>query len=106
MPTTGRLDWINISNQIRYGDIRRGQLLYVAVLGRQPGNRRGVSFFRQEFATVPADRSIRIIVDLAPRDVWHLRIKQRGQGAQDAAFRLSAQPEEKKIVPREDRVHD
>jgi hypothetical protein len=35
-----------------------------------------------------------------------LRIQQRGQCAQDAAFRLSAQTEQNEIVPRENRVHN
>ncbi len=81
MPTTGRLDGIDISNQVRYGDIWRSQLLYVAVLGRQPGDRGGVSFFRDEFAAAAADGSIGIVVDLAARNVRHLWIKQRRQRA-------------------------
>jgi len=76
VPTTRRLDGIDVADQVGDGDIGRGQFLDVAVLGSQPGNRRGVSFFRHEFAAAPADRGIRIIVDLAARDVRHLRIKQ------------------------------
>ena len=91
VPAARRLDGIDVADQVRDRDVGRGQLFHVAVLGREPGNRRGVSFFRHQFAAAAADRSVGIVVDLAARDVGHLRIKQRGQRAQNAAFRLSAQ---------------
>ncbi len=106
MPAARRLDGIDIADQVRDGDIRRGQLLHVAMLGREPGNRRGVSFFSNQFAAAPADRHIRVIVDLATRDVRHLRIKQTGQRPQNSALSLAAQPEQNEIMPRQDRVHD
>src|SRR5258708_2145938 len=55
------------------------ELFYVAVLGRQPGNRCGVSFFRDQLAAAAANRGIRIIVDLAAPDIRHLGIKECGQ---------------------------
>jgi hypothetical protein len=79
VPAARRLDGIDIADQVRDGDIGRGQLFDVAMLGRQPGNRGGVSFFGHQFAAAPADRSVGIIVNFAARDVRHLRIEQRGQ---------------------------
>src|ERR1017187_9230976 len=76
------------------------------MLGREPGNRRGVSFFSNQLAASPADRHIRVIVDLATGDVRHLRIKQSSQSPQNSALSLAAQPEENEIMPRQDRVYD
>ena len=45
-------------------------------------------------------------MNLATGDVRHLWIEQRCEGAQNAAFRLSAQAEKNEIMAREDRVHD
>jgi hypothetical protein len=45
-------------------------------------------------------------MNFAPGEIWHLRIEQRRQGAQDTAFGLPAQPQQNKIVTRENRVDD
>jgi hypothetical protein len=45
-------------------------------------------------------------VNFAARNVRHLWIKHRGEGAQNAAFCLSTQSEKNKIMARENRVHD
>ena len=66
-----RLDGIDVADQVGNGDVGRGQLFHVAMLGRQPGDRRRVSFFRDQLAAAPADRRIRIVVNLASRDVGH-----------------------------------
>ena len=45
-------------------------------------------------------------MDLTAGQVRHVRIEKRRQGAQDAAFRLSAQAEKNEVVARQDRVDD
>ena len=61
---------------------------------------------RNQFAAAPADRRVRIVVNLAAGDVGHLRIEQRGQGAQDAALGLAAQSQQNEIVARKNRIDD
>src|ERR1700683_4990150 len=76
------------------------------MVGRQPGDGRRVAFFCEQLAAAPADGSVGIMVDLAARDVRHLRIEQCGEGAEDAAFRLSAQAEQDEIMARENGIDD
>jgi hypothetical protein len=45
-------------------------------------------------------------MDLAARHHRQLLVEQRRERAQDAAFRLTAQPEQDEIVPRQNRVDD
>ena len=106
MPAARRLNGIDIADQIRNCHIRRSQFFDVPVLGSKPRYRRSVSFLRNEFAAAAANRSIRIIVNFAARDVRHLRIEERRHPAQDAAFRLPAQSQKNEIMPRKNRVHD
>ena len=61
---------------------------------------------RDLFAAAAADGGVWIVADLAAGEVGHVRIEQGRQCPQDAAFRLSPQPEQNKIVAREDGIHD
>ena len=54
----------------------------------------------------PADRGVGIVVNLAAGDVRQLCVKQRGQGAQDAALGLPAQSEQNEIMARKNGVDD
>ena len=45
-------------------------------------------------------------MDLAARNVGHLRVEQRSQSAQDAALRLPAQSQQNEVVARKNRVDD
>jgi hypothetical protein len=47
-----------------------------------------------------------VVVHLAAGDDWNFRVKQCGEGAQDARLGLAAQSEEDEVVTREQRVHD
>lgn len=53
-----------------------------------------------------ADRRIRVVMNLASRNVGHLLIEKRGKRAQYPAFRLAAQAQENEIVSRQNRIHD
>ena len=104
--SAGGFDGIDVSDEVGDGDVGRGQFFYVAVVGREPGNGRGVGLLGDEVAAAAADGDVRVVVDFASGDVRHLRIEQRGQGAQDAAFCLSAEPEQDEVVAGEDGVDD
>ena len=106
VPSARGFDGIDVADQVGDRHVGRGQFFHVAMVGREPGNRRGVPFFGNQLAAAAADRSVGIVVNLAARDVRHLRIEQRRQRAQNAALRLSAQAEQNEVVAREDGVHD
>jgi hypothetical protein len=57
-------------------------------------------------AAPAANWGIRIVVNLAACDVWHLRIQQRGQRAQNAALGLPAQSQQNKVVARQNCIDD
>ena len=84
-------DGIDVADQVGNGHIGRGQLFHVAMIGREPGDRRRVALFGNEVAAAAADGRVGIVVNFTAGDIGHLRIEQRRQRAQDAAFRLSAQ---------------
>ena len=101
-----RFDGIDVTNQIRDGDIGRRQLFHVAIIRREISNGRTVAEARDFVAAAPANRCIRVVVDLASGEVRHVRIEQRGQCPQDTAFGLAAESEENKIMARKQRVDD
>ena len=101
-----RLDGIDVADQVGDGDVGRGQLLHVALIGREIGDRRVVAQPRNFVAAAPADRRVRIVVNFAAREIRHVRIEQRRQRAQDAALRLTAQPQQNEIVARKNGVDD
>ena len=95
----GRLDGIDVADQVGDGDVGRRQLFHVAIIGGQVRNGRVVGIVGQQFAAAAANRRVRIVVDFAAAQVRHMRIEQAGKRAQDAAFRLPAQSEKNKIMP-------
>src|SRR5208283_675116 len=106
VPAARRLNRIDVADQVGDGDVRRGELFYVAMIGCEPGNGRRVFLFGNQFLAAAADGRVGVVVDLAAGDVRQFGIEQRGQGAQDAALRLPAQAEQDEVVAREDGVDD
>ena len=99
-------DGIHVAENVRNGDVRRGQFLHVPIAARPPGNWSGVTLFRDQFAAGLADRAQRVIVDFAASEIRHFGIEKIYEAAQNAALRLSAQAEEDEIVPREKGIDD
>src|SRR5207244_13289683 len=62
--TSRRLDGIDVSYQIGNGYVRRGQLLHVAVVRRQISDRSIVPLLSALLPPPPANRRVRIIVNL------------------------------------------
>ena len=106
VPATRGLDRIDVANQIGDGDVGRGELFDIAMVSREPCDGRSLFLFGNQLLAAAADGGIGIVVNLAAGNVWQLRIKQRGQGAQDAALGLSPQAEQDEVVAREDGVDD
>lgn len=99
------LDGINVANEVGNGHVGSGELFDVTVIGRQVGNARRLGIGRQQLPAPGAKRSVRVVMNLAAREVGNLWIKQGRQRAQNAALRLSAQTEQNEIVARQNGVN-
>ena len=101
-----RLDRIDVADHVGDRHVGRRELLDVACLARQPGDRQRVALCGDPRAARAADRRERIVVDLAAGDDRDLLVEQIDEAAQDAALRLAAQPEQDEVVARQDRVDE
>ncbi len=99
-------DGVNVADHVGDGDVGRGQLFDVAQFAREPGDGRGVAFFRDKLAAGAADGAEGRIVDLAAGHDGDLRIEKLRQAPQDAALGLAAQAQQDEIVPRQYGVDD
>jgi hypothetical protein len=99
-------DGIDIPDQVSDGHVRRGQFFDVAIIRSQVSDRRSIALLRNKSAAAPADGRKGIVMDLAAFQVGQLRIEQRGQRAQNAALGLPAQPQQDKVVSRENGVDE
>src|SRR5207253_1843728 len=85
---------------------RRREFFNVPVFRSEPRDRSCILFARDQLPAAAADWRIRVVVDLASRNIGRLRVKQPGERAQDAALGLPPQSEQDEIVARQDRVYD
>ena len=104
VPAFGRLDWIDVADQIGDGHVRSRQLLDVTLVRPEICNRSLISCLGDQLAATAAERLVGIVTDLAAGDVRQLRIEKPGQRAQDAALRLATQSQQNKIVSRQDGI--
>src|SRR5205823_11228640 len=98
MPAACSFNGIDIADQIRNRDIGSRQLFYIAILASEISDRCAVAVLGNFLMAAGADGGIRVVMNLAAGDVWHSRVKQRGEGAEDPAFCLSAQAQQNEIV--------
>ncbi len=68
VPAARRLDGVEVADHVGDGDVGRGELLDVAILALEPGNRRGITALGDEVAAELADRAEGIVIDLAAGD--------------------------------------
>ena len=106
MPTARCFNGIDITDKVGDGDIRRVQLFNIPLFGREISDRSCIPMFAYLVVAALADRRIRVVMNLASRNVGHLLIEKRGKRAQYPAFRLAAQAQENEIVSRQNRIHD
>ena len=104
--SAGSFDGIDVADEIGDGHVGGREFFHVAMLGRQPGDRRRIFFPGNQVTAAAADGRVRIVVNFAARDVGHPGIEQGCKRAQNTAFGLSAQSEQDEIMAREDRVDD
>ncbi len=101
-----RLDRVDVTDDVGNRDVRGGQLLDVARVAGQPGDRHRLSFALGERPARAADRRERVVVDLASLHHRDRLVEKACQSSQDPALGLPAQAEEDEVVAREDRVDE
>ena len=101
-----RFDGIKVAHQISHRHIGCRQLLDVAVLAGQKGDRRFRTLGCDQIAAAPAQRVVGVVTDLAAGDIRHLLVEQLRQPAQDAALGLSAQAEQNEVLFGQNCIHD
>ena len=104
VPASRRLDGIDVPDHVGDGHVRCGQFLHITKLPGKKSHRRGIAFLCQQQVAGPADGRIGIVVDFTPCQYGQLLIEQAGEGPQDAALGLPAQPQQDEVVTREDGV--
>ncbi len=101
-----RADGIDIADDVSHRHVGRGEFFDKAILAGHPGDRSIVAIGGDFFAARTADGPERIVVDFAACHDGHFRIEQVDEAAENAAFRLAAQPEKNEIVAREQGIDD
>ena len=102
----GRLNRIDIADQIGDGDVGRGELLTQPGIPVQPLDLDRLAALRHQIDAALADGLIRIVVDLAPLDDRDILVEETGKVSNDARFCLASEPQEHDIVLGKNRVHN
>ena len=100
------LDGVDVADEVGYGDVGRGELFDVAVVGREPGDGGVVAERGDEVAAEFGDGGVGVVAELGAGDVGGVGVEQRGERAEDARLGLTAEAEEDEVVAREDGVDD
>ena len=105
-PLGGRLDRVDVADQVGHGDVGGGELLVVALVAVHPVDRQVVAELLHALPGGGQDRLERALVEVAAGDHGRVLVQEAGQRAQDARLGLAAQAEQDEVVPRQDRVDD
>ena len=105
-PSARGPDRVHVADDVGDGHVGRRELLDVALVRREPGDRGGVALLGEEVAAALAQRPEGVVVDLAPRDHRRRRVEQAGEAAQDPALRLAPQAQQDHVVPRQHGVDE
>ena len=100
----GDLDGVHFADQFRRRDVRRGQLLAVAVVAGQPGDRRVVARLGEQLDGVFGNRVQRVVVDLTAFHVRHPRVEQGREAADEAGLGLAAFAQEDHVLAGEEGI--
>src|SRR6476619_1543389 len=106
MPAAGRLDGIDIADEVRYGDIGRGQLLHVTLVPSQPGDWCCLSAFGEQLTGIFGDGCERIVIYLAAGNDGNPLVQEAGQLTQESTLGLTPETEQNEVVSGKQCVHD
>ena len=102
----GDLDRVDLADEVGDRDVRRGELLGVAPVARQPVDGGLVAVALHDGLGGRADRRVRVVVELAAADDRDPLVEQADQQAGHPGLRLAAFAEEHDVVAGQDRVLD
>jgi hypothetical protein len=102
----GDLDRVDLADEVRDGDVGRGQLFGIATIARDPVDGGRVSVALDDRACGRTDRSQRVVVELASGDDGEPRIEETDEQPRHPRLGLPALAEEDEVVAGEDRVLD
>jgi len=98
------LDRVDLADQVGDRSVGRRQLLAKALVAVHPCDRCRITQLVEQVTRVFANRSERIVVDLAAGNDRHPFIEQTGEATNHARLGLAALAEEDHIVPGEECV--
>ena len=102
----GDLDRVDFPDQVGDRDVRRGQLLGVSTIARQPVDRGRVAFGVHDRLSGRAGRSERVVVELPAAHDRQPIVEEADEEARHPRLGLAALAEEHEILAGEDRVLD
>jgi hypothetical protein len=100
------LDRIDVADEVRDGDVGRGEFFAISLLAVQPRDGQIVAFLRGETPAALARRLQRRVVDLASFDDRNALVEQQRERAENARLGLPAQSQKNDVVLGEDGVVD
>src|SRR5580704_11435332 len=101
-PALRDLDRVDVADQVAHAGVRGRKLLDVPVVPVLPGDRQVVALLGGQPAAPGADRSVRVVVDLAAFDCGRPLVEQAGERPDQAGLALAALPEQDHVVPGDD----
>ena len=105
-PGPGGLDRVEVADHVGDRHVGRREFFNVARFARKPRHRQRVAFRGNARTARRAERRQRIVVNLAAGHDRNGSSSSSVRAAQNAAFRLPAQPEQDEVVARQDGVDD
>ena len=96
----GDLDGVHLADEVGDGDVRRGQLLAVAPVARQPVDGRLVALARDHRDGVGLIGRERVVVELGARDDRDVLVEQADQQSREARLGLAALAQEARCPGR------
>jgi len=100
--TLGDPDRVDVADQVGHARVGGGELLRVPILPADPVDGDPVALLRHERAASSADRTVRVIVHLAPGDRRDAFVQQVDDAADQPGLGLPALAEQDQVVPGED----
>src|SRR6185437_12580582 len=102
----GRANRVDVADDVGNGHVRRGEFFDITAIARKPGDLDCFAFESSTFAAGAANGAVRIVVDFAAVDYGDFVVEKTDELAQNTRFRLTAEAQQNKVMPRKNRVDD
>lgn len=104
VPALSDLDRVNLTDQVSDRGVGGGEFLAEPIVAVHPRDRGVVAVLGNEFASMPRDGVIRVIVDLRPGHDRHPLVEQVGEATDHPRLCLASFPEKNDVMPGEQGV--